>query len=190
VDTNPAIARQPDAPSELAELVRLHQRSMTRLARHYVRDAATAEEVVQETWLAVLRGMSGFEGRGSLKNWIYAILVNLAKARGKREARVLPVAFDSDSPLHSVTNTVPSVEERACDRELLALIVAEIGALPISQRAVIYLRDIRGLSPDEVCEILSISDGAQRVHLHRARSRVRAAIARYLGTEVPYSRGD
>jgi RNA polymerase sigma-70 factor (ECF subfamily) len=182
---------------------------MVKLALKYVRDRGTAEDVVQETWLVVLTDIHRFEGRGPLKNWIYAILVNLAKTRGVRDARVIPVAFGEDSqgelPEASPESTLPrgpgvggscgvawdgqvhpprSVHDVVCDRETMAAVVSAIQELPVSQRAVIYLRDVRGLCPSEVCEILGISDGAQRVQLHRARNRVCAAVAAYLDHPV------
>ena len=193
----------------LGELVRRYERRMIKLALKYVRDRATAEDVVQETWLVVLTDIDRFQGRGPLKNWIYAILVNLAKTRGVRDARVIPVAFGEDSPGElpetSPEATLPrslgarggcgfpwdgqkhlrrSVHDVVCDRETMAAVVSAIQALPVSQRAVIYLRDVRGLCPGEVCEILGISDGAQRVQLHRARNRVCAAVAAYLDHPV------
>jgi RNA polymerase sigma-70 factor (ECF subfamily) len=195
----------------LGELVRRYERRMVRLALKYVRDRGTAEDVVQETWLVVLTDIHRFEGRGPLKNWIYAILVNLAKTRGVRDARIIPVAFDEESqgelPEASPEATLPrgpgvrggsgvawdgqahlrrSVHDVVCDRETMAAVVSAIQELPVSQRAVIYLRDVRGLCPSEVCEILGISDGAQRVQLHRARNRVCAAVAAYVDhTRVP-----
>ena len=195
----------------LRELVRRYERRMIKLARKYVRDRGTAEDVVQETWLVLLTDIDRFQGRGPLKNWIYAILVNLAKTRGVRDARVIPVAFGEDSqgelPEASTEATLPralgvggdcgvawdgqaqlprSVHDVVCDRETMAAVVSAIQELPVSQRAVIYLRDVRGLSPSEVCEILGISDGAQRVQLHRARNRVCAAVAAHLDhTRVP-----
>jgi RNA polymerase sigma-70 factor (ECF subfamily) len=199
----------------LGQLVRRYERRMVKLALKYVRDRGTAEDVVQETWLAVLTDIHRFEGRGPLMNWIYAILVNLAKTRGVRDARVIPVAFGEESqgevPEASPEATLPrgsgvrggcgvpwdghahlrrSVHEVVCDRETMAAVVSAIEGLPVSQRAVIYLRDIRGLCPSEVCEILGISDGAQRVQLHRARNRVCAAVAAYLdhaGVSAPGS---
>ena len=176
---------------------------MIRLAQRYVRDRATAEEVVQETWAAVLGGIARFQGRGSLKSWIYAILVNLARTRRKRDARVVPFAATGhgadgppdrpsapalrsrsgdaqSSPWASGADTSHSAEHCVLDQELLEVVIREIAALPVSQRAVIYLRDVRGFASDEVCALLSLSDGAQRVRLHRARHQVRAAVAAYL----------
>ena len=189
----------------LRELVRRYERRMIKLARKYVRDRGTAEDVVQETWLVLITDIDRFQGRGPLKNWIYAILVNLAKTRGVRDARVIPVAFGEDSQGEladaSPEVTLPrgpgvrggggvawdgqahlrrSVHDVVCDRETVAAVVSAIQGLPVRQRAVIYLRDVRGLCPSEVCEILGISDGAQRVQLHRARTRVSAAVAAYV----------
>ena len=186
----------------IAALVSRYHRPMIRLAQRYVRDQTTAEEVVQETWAAVLCGIARFQGRGSLRSWIYAILVNLARTRGKRDARVVPFAVMGNrqggpralapglpgrpanapsSPWASDANTSRSAEQCVLDQELLEVVIRAIAALPVSQRAVIYLRDVRGLAPGEVCALLSISDGAQRVRLHRARDQVGRAIAAYFG---------
>jgi RNA polymerase sigma-70 factor (ECF subfamily) len=189
----------------LRELVRRYERRMIKLARKYVRDRGTAEEVVQETWLVVLTDIDRFQGRGPLKNWIYAILVNLAKTRGVRDARLIPVAFGEDSQgepgdaspeatllrgpgvrggcgvaWDGQAHLRRSVHDVVSDRETVAAVVSAIQGLPVRQRAVIYLRDVRGLCPSEVCEILGISDGAQRVQLHRARTRVSTTVAAYL----------
>jgi RNA polymerase sigma-70 factor (ECF subfamily) len=177
---------------------------MIKLALKYVRNPATAEEVVQETWLVVVRDIDTFEGRGPVKNWIYAILVNLAKARGVRDARVVPlplgdehraelgeVSRDLVPLLHGrrggsrllwdrQTQLERTAHDAACDRETLAVVVSAIKTLPVNQRAVIYLRDVRGLAPEEACAILAISDGHLRVLLHRARRRVCAAVRDHL----------
>ena len=185
----------------LAALVSRYHRPMIRLAQRYVRDQATAEEVVQETWGAVLCGIARFQGRGSLRSCIYAILVNLARTRKKRDAGIVPFAASGhrqygppsvapglrcrsddppSSPWASGASTSRSAEQCVLDRELIEVVIREIAALPVSQRAVIYLRDVRGFAADDVCALLSISDGAQRVRLHRARHQVRAAIVAYL----------
>ena len=185
----------------LGGLVEQHQRPMTRLAMNYVRDVGAAQDVVQETWVVVIEGIAAFEGRGLLRNWIYSILVHLAKARGRRDARLVPFASCvggeegelSVPVMHFARNpgTRPrelsppwgaspmahrTVEDDRCERETLRQVVAAIAGLPPSQRAVIYLRDVCGLSSAEVCDRLAISDVAQRVRLHRARTRVRDAI--------------
>lgn len=183
------------------QLVDRHQRTMMKLAMKYVHDVGAAQDVVQETWVVVIEDISEFEGRSSLKNWIYAILVNLAKARGQRDMRLVPFAScttgdedESEVPhRHFARNPGTSSRELVApwgatpeahrtpeddrgERETLQKVVSAITRLPPSQRAVIYLRDICGLTSEEVCERLAISDVAQRVRLHRARTRVRAAI--------------
>ena len=181
------------------ELLRRWHPAMLRVARLYVRDRAVAEEVVQETWLAVLQGIDRFEGRSSLKTWVFRILTNRAKTRGGREARSIPFSslagadeagepavpedrfHNADDPRaphawaappHSLAR-VP--EERLATRETLDCIRAAIAELPEAQRTVIALRDIDGWSAAEVCAALEITDANQRVLLHRARSKVRTA---------------
>jgi RNA polymerase sigma-70 factor (ECF subfamily) len=128
----------------------------------------------------VLRRLAQFKGRGSLKNWLSGILVNRAKPRDRRDARVTPGASVGDGQAASQRSAANSDGRRSgVEGELLNFIVREVVMLPVSERAVIYLRDICGLGATEVCELLSISDSAQRVHLHRARERVRSALAEY-----------
>lgn len=171
---------------------------MLRLARAYVRDAAAAEEVVQETWLAVLRGIDHFEGRSSFKTWLYTILVNRARTRGKRDKRVIAFAdlardesadaseltesFDAEGHWSAFPVSWETSPSAAVERaELQQLARTAIDALPPAQRAVIVLRDIEGLASDVVCNILQISETNQRVLLHRARQRVRKALTQALG---------
>jgi RNA polymerase sigma-70 factor (ECF subfamily) len=182
-----------------AGLVERYQATMLRVAGMYVRDRAIAEEVVQETWLAVLQGIDRFEGRSSLKTWIFRILSNRAKTRGAREARTLPfssLGAESQSDEPSVDpdrflgpdSATPQAwaapprgwpEERLLAGETLGVVRDAIEALPEGQRAVIGLRDIEGWSPAEVTDALEITDGNERVLLHRARSKVRAALEDY-----------
>jgi RNA polymerase sigma-70 factor (ECF subfamily) len=188
-----------------AELVRRYQTSLLRLAMVYVRNPTVAEEVVQETWLGVLRGLDRFEGRSSLKTWIFRILTNTAKTRAERERRTVPLsaltadedagnpAVDPDRfldaghprwPGHWASPPQPwdeIPEGRLLAKETLATIDAAIEQLPPMQRQVITLRDVEGWSSGEVCELLELSEGNQRVLLHRARSQVRGALERYLG---------
>jgi len=177
-----------DETSYRALVTRL-QPLLLRLARTYVRSDAIAEEVVQDTWLAVLEGLPGFAGRSSLKTWVVHILVNRARTRGVREARVVPL-----SSLAKSDDTVPSADsfnesggwqsapepispERLLDnKETRARVDAAIAALPEQQRLVIELRDVAGLESEEVCELLKLSANNQRVLLHRARDKVRAAL--------------
>jgi RNA polymerase sigma-70 factor (ECF subfamily) len=177
-----------------AELVDRYHGSLVRVARLYVRDGATAEEVAQETWLAVLGGIDRFEARSSVKTWLFRILTNRAKTRGEREARSIPFSSmgdsdqrpaEADDPPELTPGTWRSwegdPEERLLAGEARELILATIETLPPSQRATITLRDIEGLSAEEVCNVLDVSDTNQRVLLHRARTAVRRALERYLG---------
>jgi RNA polymerase sigma-70 factor (ECF subfamily) len=187
-----------------AVLVDRYHASLVRLASVYVRDHAVAEEVAQETWLGVVQGIDRFEGRSSLKTWIFRILTNTAKTRGERERRTVPFAalasFDEDEPSveperfldasHPVWpghwasppeswDDIP--EQRLASAETLAHIRAAIDALPPLQAQVISLRDVEGWSSEEVCELLGLSEVNQRVLLHRARSKVRRELEDYLG---------
>jgi RNA polymerase sigma-70 factor (ECF subfamily) len=185
-------------------LVERYRPAMLRIARMYVSTAAVAEEVVQDAWLGVLRGLEGFEGRSSLRTWIFRILVNIAKTRGQREARSVPFssvwspdperepAVEPDRflptdheryPWHwasepSSWDTLP--ESRLLSKETIAQVAAAIERLPPNQREVIRLRDMLGWSSQEVCNALDLSETNQRVLLHRARSKVRRALESYL----------
>ena len=185
-----------------AELMRLYGASMLRVAQLYVRSRAVAEEVVQEAWLAVFKGISRFEGRSSLKTWLFRILTNTAKTRAVREGRSIPF-----SALAGEEEDAPSVdpdrflgpeerfrghwaappsswagepEERLVAAETLDVIRAEIEKLPPAQALVITMRDIEGFGSEEVCNALEISETNQRVLLHRARTKVRRALEDYL----------
>ncbi|MFC6011080.1 RNA polymerase sigma factor [Nocardia lasii] len=175
--------------------------SMVRLARSFVSTDASAEEVVQEAWLAVVRGIDRFEGRSSLKTWVYRILVNTAKKRGIKEHRTVPFATllpEDEAPAvdphrfrppgdryagHWAIGQKPqpwSEPEDAAERaELGRRLAAAVAALPERHRAVLTLRDIEGYSSDEVCALLEISAGNQRVILHRARAAVRTHLEQY-----------
>src|SRR5215467_7064962 len=183
-----------------AALVDRYQASLVRLARMYVRDRATAEEVAQETWLAVLNGIDRFEGRSSFKTWLFRILTNRAKTRGQRDARSVPFSsigdpdepavdpdrFQGDGEEHPggwrvfPTPWEGDPEERLLAGEARALILDTIEQLPPNQRAVITLRDVEGFSAEEARNVLDVSDTNQRVLLHRARSKVRRALEEYL----------
>lgn len=187
-----------------AALVDRYHASLVRLARMYVRDRSVAEEVAQETWLAVLNGIDRFEGRSSLKTWLFRILTNRAKTRGEREARSVPFSSigDADEPAvdpdrfqgsgdehpggwkQFPTPWEGDPEERLLAGEARALILDTIEGLPPNQRAVITLRDIEGFDPDDVCNVLDVSDTNQRVLLHRARSKVRRALEEYLEADT------
>lgn len=175
---------------------------MLLLARTFVSTDASAEEVVQDTWVAVIGGIDRFEGRSSLRTWVYRILVNTAKKRGMRESRTLPwsslVAHDEDLgptleptlfrgagdqyPGHwrSFPQEWGSSEGSVLAGEVRAQVRNAIDALPVRQRVVITLRDVMGHSSNEVCQMLEISSANQRVLLHRARAAVRTHLARYL----------
>jgi RNA polymerase sigma-70 factor (ECF subfamily) len=183
-----------------AELVDRCHGTMLAVALAHVRTRASAEEVVQEAWLGVIRGLDGFESRCSLKTWILRIVVNTAKSRGVREARSLPFAALEGAGEPAVdprrfrgpedrypggwkafpANWHRLPDETLHQREALDVIVATITGLPPAQRAVIRMRDVEGCSAEEVCEALGLSEGNQRVLLHRARSRVRAALEEHL----------
>ena len=173
-----------------AELVRRYHRLMLRVARGYVRTDAVAEEVVQEAWLAVVRGIERFEGRSSFKTWLLRIVANRAMTSGAKEARSVPVE-PSVSADHFVPEGEPGAgawstapepwpEDQLLADETRAVIDHAIEELPPLQRAVVSMRDIEGLSSEEVQEMLDISAGNQRVLLHRGRQKVREALNAYL----------
>lgn len=178
-----------------AALVDKYGSSLLRVARLYVPTASAAEEVVADTWLAVVTGLERFEGRSSFKTWLFRILTNKAKTKGMRERRTLPfsafvgdgdedeTAVDIDRFARDGHWTAPPrgvPEERLLAAEARRTIEDAIAALPANQRAVITLRDIEGLSAEEARNVLGLSETNQRVLLHRARAKVRAAFERYL----------
>ena len=184
-----------------ARLVREWHPSLLRVAQIFVPSRAIAEEVVQETWLRVLKALDRFEGRSSLKTWVFRILVNTAKTRAQREGRVLPfsalnnpglipeAAVDPDRfrpedddryPGHWSTPPRELPEERLLAAETREVIAVAIEALPATQAAVIRLRDVDGWSSEEVRNALDITEVNQRVLLHRARAKVRQALEDYL----------
>ena len=189
-------ARDEDA---FMELIDRYNASLLRVALLFVSTRAVAEDVVQETWLGVLAGIDRFEGRSSLKTWIFRILTNRAKTRAVREARSIPF---SSLAAAEVGDSEPSVdpdrflpagqwasapqawgelpEERLLGAETRQVISDAIDGLPPVQRTVISLRDVEGWSSEEVRDTLELSEGNQRVLLHRARSKVRAALDKYL----------
>ena len=180
------------------ELIRGLNPSLLRVARMFVPTSALAEDVVQETWLAVLNGIGRFEGRSSLKTWIFRILTNTAKTRGERERRSVPFStldteeggFEPAVERSRFTGTghwavLPRAwpEDRLLANETRSLIERAIERLPASQRAVITLRDVEGWTADEVRNALELSETNQRVLLHRARAKVRGALEQYLSEE-------
>lgn len=188
-------------------LIERYHPSLVRLAMVFVGSRAVAEEVAQEAWLGVLQGADRFEGRSSIKTWIYTILTNRARTRGQRESRSVPFSAlaptDGNSAEPAVEperfrpagdrwaggwisfprawNDLP--EDRLISQETRAQLLATIAGLPPSQRMVITLRDVEGWAADEVCNVLGISETNQRVLLHRARSKVRRGLATYFETE-------
>jgi RNA polymerase sigma-70 factor (ECF subfamily) len=179
------------------ELVDRLTPSMRRVARMFVSSDAVADECVQEAWLGVLQGIDGYEGRASLRTWIFRILVNVAKTRGQRESRSVPFAtlagddldepawdpsaFDTTGHWSSLPFDWRGVpDERVTGRETLAVVGRAIDGLPPMQAEVIRLRDVLGWSSDEVRNALDLTDTNQRVLLHRARAKVRAAVEEHL----------
>jgi RNA polymerase sigma-70 factor (ECF subfamily) len=189
------------------DLVARHHRPMRRLARTFVSSDAVADEVVQETWLAIIKGLERFEGRSSLKSWMFRILVNRAQSRGAREHRSTPFSslpegdleggptvdpdrfLPPDHPVAGYWSLTPNrffelPEDRLLARETAQLVAGAIARLPARQQDVIRLRDVEGWESDEVCHCLGISAANQRVLLHRARAAVRAELEEYLAEEV------
>jgi RNA polymerase sigma-70 factor (ECF subfamily) len=189
--------------SAFAELIDKYSSMLLRVAQTYTPSRAVAEEVVQETWLGVINGLERFEGRSSLKIWIFKILTNTAITRGSRERRSVPfsslagherdggessvdpdrfLAPDHDRwPGHWELGPTawPTPEERLLAGETRDVILGAIDELPYNQRTVITLRDIEGWPSEEVCDALELSEGNQRVLLHRARTKVRAVLERH-----------
>jgi RNA polymerase sigma-70 factor (ECF subfamily) len=184
-----------------AQLIDQHAASMLRVARGYVPSREIAEEVVQETWIAMLNGIDHFEGRSSLRTWLFAVMINIAKKRGMRERR------DADAAMAAFTGgTVDSVRFRTADdpypghwkqgeepspfpetpegsvlgAELVDVARRELDRLPERQRLVVTMRDVLGFDSSEVCDLLDISIANQRVLLHRGRAAVRQVLEDYL----------
>jgi RNA polymerase sigma-70 factor (ECF subfamily) len=178
---------------------------MLHLACTMVDDAAVAEEVTQEAWLGVLRGLARFEGRASLQTWIFTILCNCARTRAQRERRTIPFAdlfgdeqdeepivddnrFHVYGPAKGHWRQLPKdwhqlPEQHFLARETLEVAQAAIDALPSNQRIVILLHDVDGLTTSEICSILNVTESNQRVLLHRARVKVQKALDRYFGED-------
>jgi RNA polymerase sigma-70 factor, ECF subfamily len=191
--------------AEFARLVSAYGPAMLRVALMHVSSRAVAEETVQDAWLGALAGLDRFEGRCSLKTWVFSILVNKAKTRGARERRTIAVsalagAEQDDEPAvdparfngagdrwHRYWTSAPLrfdelPEERLLANETVGVARAAIAALPDPQRTVITLRDVEGWDGDEVCAALELTPGNQRVLLHRARSKVRRALEDHLAS--------
>jgi RNA polymerase sigma factor (sigma-70 family) len=187
-----------------ARLLDTWSHGLLRVARGYVSTHESAEDVVQETWLAVLRGVDRFEARASLRTWVYRILVNIAKTRGVKDSRTVPFADlapddggptvdparfrgpDDPYPGHWKQSPAawPSTDTEVERREVRSRIDHAVGALPQRQRIVITLRDIEGYRSEEVCAILEISAANQRVLLHRARAAVRGQLEEYFSARL------
>jgi RNA polymerase sigma-70 factor (ECF subfamily) len=174
------------------DLIRRHHPALVRLARSYVPSDAVAEEVAQETWLAALRGLPRFEGRSSVKTWLYRILLNQARTAGVREHRQIPVEdaqravegwrFGPDgSWSHPPASWVDEVEDRVRAEQMTKSLRVAVDRLPSAQRDVVTLRDMEGLTAAEVCDVLDLREGHQRVLLHRARSRLRRTLEAEFG---------
>jgi RNA polymerase sigma-70 factor, ECF subfamily len=194
-----------------AELVRDWSPVMLRIAREHVSTQASCEEVVQDTWLAVIRGLDRFEGRSSLRTWVLRIVANLATTRGVREARTRPLSSldgsadaepvvdpsrfrgpDDPYPRHWTPLGAPTAwdtgpESAALAAETRQVVGEALRRLPERQQAVVSLRDVHGLTAEEVCEALGLTPGNERVLLHRGRARLRTVLERYLRSaeEVP-----
>ena len=177
-------------------LVDRYHCSLKRMARAYVSSDAVAEEVVQEAWLGVFAGIHGFEGRSSIKTWIFRILLNRARTRGVRERRSIPFsslapdeddgpAVDADRFDAGSWSAPPRAWQdpyrRAASLEARELLREAIASLPTAQRLVVTMRDVEGLTGEQTCELLGLTQGNQRVLLHRARSKLRQRLEDELG---------
>jgi RNA polymerase sigma-70 factor, ECF subfamily len=187
--------------SAFAGLIDQFHLSFVRLAQGFVHDHSLAEDVAQEAWIGILRGLHQYAGRASFKSWMFRILVNCAKRRARRESHSIPFSAVWDEADDRWESAVPAEwfrsngdpfpggwvmfprawgdapEERLMSQEIMTQLGTEIDRLPLKQREVLVLRDVEGLSPDEVCNALQLSESNQRVLLHRARSRLRQALA-------------
>lgn len=185
-------------------LVERYHAKMVRLALGFVGDAMVAEEVAQEAWLGVLRGVGRFEGRSSLQTWLFTILANCARSRARREKRTVsfsaffgeedvesavePERFQQegrwrDHWLHFPASWSELPEERILAQETLERVRQAIDGLPPNQRTVVLLRDVEGLSAAEACNVLQVSESNQRVLLHRGRAKVQHALVQYFGED-------
>jgi RNA polymerase sigma-70 factor (ECF subfamily) len=186
-----------------AELVDRWSPSMLRIARAYVSNAQSAQDAVQDAWLGVVHGLSRFEGRSTLRTWVFSILVNCARSRGVREARTVPWSqlkpedvdgptVDPDRfqdaggqyPRHWTSTGAPQrwdnhPERRVLDREVLGLLDQALETLPVRQRLVVILRDVQEMTSEEACAALGITPQNQRVLLHRGRAALRSALETY-----------
>lgn len=186
-----------------AHLLDRYHGALVRVAMAYVADRATAEEVAQDAWVGVLRGIDRFEGRSSFRTWLFTILVNQARRRGERDRRCVPFSSlgrldDDDAPAVEPDRFLPASHEDAgwwatyprawsdspeasiLSGEVRGMLHRAVVALPAAQQRVVVLRDIEGWSADEVCVLLGLSQANQRVLLHRGRAKLRRALERYM----------
>jgi RNA polymerase sigma-70 factor, ECF subfamily len=182
-----------------ATVMRMYGAGMLRVAEMYVSSRAVAEDVVAEAWVGVLRGIGRFEGRSSLKTWLYRIVANTAKTRGVRESRSIPFSSlgdDGDEGTVDADRFIGSgerlsghwaappqawaPESRLLAEETLEVVERAIEELPPAQRAVITMRDIQGFTSEEACNALDLTETNQRVLLHRARAKVRKVLEDYM----------
>jgi RNA polymerase sigma-70 factor, ECF subfamily len=190
VDDTELLRRLMDGDEKaFAELVMRYHESLVRVARYYVGSQASAEDVVQETWIAVLRGVDRFEGRSSFKTWLFRILVNRARTLGVKEHRTVPVdPLTSDRSVsssrfdqggHWSEPPVPftdAIDDGIVNEPIVRLVHESIARLPEAARAVVTLRDVQGLSTAEVAELLGLTEANVRVILHRSRARIRTEV--------------
>jgi RNA polymerase sigma-70 factor, ECF subfamily len=176
-----------------AEIVEHYHRRLVRFATALVGDPARAEDVVQDTWVAVIRGIARFEGRSSLQTWLFQICANRARSLRHKERRLVPVErteptvdrrrFDVGGQWTAPPEPWPEVDDRLMAEVLVPTVRKAIEALPDLQRRVVTLRDVEGLTAKDVCEMLEITEANQRVLLHRGRARVRLAVEQELPGE-------
>jgi RNA polymerase sigma-70 factor (ECF subfamily) len=171
------------------ELVSRYHEPLARVARYYVSNDASAEDVVQDTWIAVLRGLERFEGRSTLKTWLFRICVNRARTTGTKEHRTIPVdvmaAEASVSPsrfnkggmwIDPPAPFTDAIDDALVNGPLVHLVHASIARLPATSRAVVTLRDVEGLTTADVAELLELSEANVRVILHRSRAKIRSEV--------------
>jgi RNA polymerase sigma-70 factor (ECF subfamily) len=183
-----------------AFLVMRQQASMLAFARSFLRNPAAAEEAVQDTWLALITGIDMFEERASLKTWSFSVLANIARTKARREGRTISFTdmgynepgvdadkFSGDGTWLSPPGQWSEInpERIVAGRQMLAHAMAALDGLPDNQRAVVTLRDIEGLSAEDACSILGVSDANQRILLHRGRARIRASLDQILNATSP-----
>jgi RNA polymerase sigma-70 factor (ECF subfamily) len=198
MDDSALLARLLEGDEEaFVDIVHRYHESLVRVARYYVNSDASAEDVAQDTWIAVLRGAERFEGRSSFKTWLFRILVNRARTTGVKEHRVVPLDPLASGPSVSATRfdqggmwlepPVPfteEVEDALVNAPIIKLVHESIARLPETPRAVVTLRDVEGLSTTEVADLLGLTEANVRVILHRSRARIRSEVemATQLGT--------